>query len=121
MDANEYSTLALRTAAQRSTKDLMVEAAMGIGGEGGEVVDIVKKVFFYGKELDRQHLIEELSDLAWYTNLMIHTLGTTWGEVFETNIRKLEARYPDLRFNEDHAINRDVEAEKAAMALPGVI
>ena len=115
MDANEYSTLALRTAAQRSTKDLMVEAAMGIGGEGGEVVDIVKKVFFYGKELDRQHLIEELSDLAWYMNLMVESLGTTWGEVFETNIRKLETRYPDLRFNADHAINRDVAAEKVAM------
>jgi hypothetical protein len=39
----------------------------------------------------------------------------TWEEVFDLNIKKLEARYPNLRFNADHAINRDVDAEQRAM------
>jgi hypothetical protein len=46
---------------------------------------------------------------------MLHLLGSTWEEVFEMNIKKLEKRYPNLRFEAEHAINRDVGAEQDAM------
>ena len=88
---------------------------MGIGGEGGEIVDIIKKIAFYNKDIDKDHIKEELGDLLWYVNLMLHSIGATWEEVFDLNIAKLEARYPDFRFNADHAINRDVNAEQKAM------
>ena len=79
-------------------------------------MDMVKKIEFYGKPVDRTKLLEETSDIFWYCNLLIHTLGSTWEEVFEMNIAKLETRYPDLRFCADRAINRDVEAEQQAIA-----
>ena len=115
MNTEQYTILALRTAAARSQSMKLIEAAMGIGGEGGEIVDIIKKHVFYGKELDRQHIKEELSDICWYINLLLSVVGSSWYEVFDTNIAKLEARYPDLRFNADHAINRDSNKEQAAM------
>lgn len=114
MKIEEYSKLAIRTANLENSP--LVHAAMGIGGEAGEVVDVVKKMAFYGKTGSEQHLLEELGDLAWYMNLMIVALGSNWNKVLDMNIAKLEARYKDGKFNAEQAINRDKEGEAAAMA-----
>jgi len=108
MNTEQYTVLALRTApiTTHNLKSDIVHAAMGIGGEAGEVVDIIKKHVYYGKMLDRTKVLEEMGDILWYTNLMIHLLDSSWGEVFEMNIKKLEKRYPNLRFEAEHAINR---------------
>lgn len=117
MEANQYSELALRTAKDFGDVNMdLMHAAAGMAGEAGEVVDVVKKVVFYGKKVDRQHLIEEMGDQLWYINLMIKKLGSTWAEVFEANIAKLEARYPGLRFDADKAINRNTDAEAEAIS-----
>lgn len=202
MHINEYSNLALRTAPESTVHDALVHGALGMVGEVGEVVDIIKKTFAYGKELNKGKLLEELYDGAWYINLNLRTcttdqldmeklmqpaeavladtpfgtasiedlvmistsmadkastvlsniitmvandmeieeatelvhkafttscellqtifvmtkmLGFTKEEGFERNIKKLETRYPNLRFDADHAINRNVEAEQAAV------
>ena len=119
MNSEQYSKLALRTANDLGGRlDNIMHAAMGIAGEAGEVIDIVKKVYAYGKPLLTNDLVEEAGDLVWYLNLLFKCLDTTWEEVFDLNIKKLEARYPALRFDADKAINRDVEAEKVAMEFP---
>lgn len=112
MQAHEYSDLAYRMAGGHSP---IIHACFGMAGETGEVVDIVKKSVFYGKELDRTKVLEEIGDNLWYVNLLIRELGSTWEEVFEMNIKKLSARYPDLKFDADRAINRDTAAEQEAM------
>lgn len=93
----------------------LLHGALGVAGEGGEVVDIIKKSWAYGKPLDRAHLIEEIGDSMWYFNLIIRTLGVTWGEVLAANVAKLSARYPDKRFSSSQAINRDKAAEQSAL------
>ena len=117
MNAEQYMVLALRTApiTPNNLKHDLAHAAMGIGGEGGEVVDIIKKHIYYGKPLDNDKVLEEIGDIFWYANLIIHLLGSSFGEVFDMNVKKLEKRYPNLRFEAEHAINRDVEAEQDAM------
>jgi NTP pyrophosphatase (non-canonical NTP hydrolase) len=116
MTPKEYSELALRTANDLGGRlDNIMHAAMGIAGEAGEVIDLVKKTYAYEKPLDDKKLIEEVSDILWYINLLLAVVDRTWEDVFDLNIKKLEARYPDLRFNADHAINRDVDAEQRAM------
>ena len=118
MNTQEYSKLALRTANDLGGRlDNIMHAAMGIAGEAGEVIDLVKKTYAYEKTLDDKKLIEEVSDILWYINLLLAVMDRTWEEVFDLNIAKLEARYPDLRFNADHAINRDVNAEQKAMLV----
>lgn len=117
MDAQQYSELALRTAKQFDGENMdLMHAAAGMAGEAGEVVDAVKKIIFYGKPVDRKHLIEEMGDQLWYINLMISKLDSSWSEVFEVNIAKLEARYPGLRFDADKAINRNTDAEAKAIS-----
>lgn len=116
MDIQEYGNYQVRLISDLGGYvDNLMHMAAGISGEAGEVLDIVKKAFAYGKPIDRAHLIEELGDAIFYVNGMLALLDTSWDEVLTTNIRKLEARYPSGTFNADHAINRDTVAEKAAM------
>jgi NTP pyrophosphatase (non-canonical NTP hydrolase) len=205
MNIHEYHRLALRTvSAMKSPIDDLVHGSLGMAGEAGEIVDVVKKLFAYDKPLDKDGLLLEIGDCFWYCNLnfsrlfspeslesgdalndlLVHltervegfdgkvdtpdfilisarlhgvssqalntachiavgkspeqcgqlltelldytvstveallvltkALGSTLDQVFDMNIRKLEKRYPDLRFNADHAINRDTDAEEAA-------
>ena len=116
MDIETYSKLALRTAPEGYThRDNVIHAALGIGGEAGEVLDHVKKAAFNNKPFDAAHVIAEVGDLMWYLNLLVSSLGTTWDHVLSVNIAKLEARYPDLKFDAERCLNRDLAAEKAAM------
>ena len=116
MDIEAYSRLALRTANNLGTFDKNLgHAVLGIGDEAGEIIGAFKKYFAYGKPLDIINLKEELGDLCWFINLAMDTLGLTWDEVMEANIRKLEVRYPNLRFEADRAINRDKASENAAL------
>lgn len=113
MDIETYSSLALRTAS--SADDTLVHAALGIAGEAGEIADYIKKVIFNGKQLDSDHLVEEIGDQMWYLNLLVTSLGHSWSHVLEVNVAKLEARYPKGKFDAYRSLNRDLAAEKAAM------
>lgn len=89
----------------------LLHAAMGMCTETGEFMDMLKKHILYGRTIDNVNLEEELGDLQWYVALAIDELQTSFGFIFETNIKKLRARYPD-RFSEFNANNRDLEAER---------
>ena len=116
MTLDDYNVLAVRTLNDLGNfKNNLVHMALGITGEAGEVADVIKKHYAYGKTLDVQHLVEEVGDIMFYLNGLLAEVDVEWSEVLELNIKKLEARYPDLRFNADHAINRDVNAEQKAM------
>ena len=116
MNIQEYGEYQLRLINDLGEPSLnLAHMAMGIAGEGGEIVDIVKKNFAYGKPLDTEHIVEEIGDLLFYVNGLLFMIDTSWDEVMRVNVAKLEARYPDAKFNADHAINRDVDAEQAAM------
>lgn len=116
MDIETYRELAIRTAPKDSTVIwTLLHASVGIGGEGGEILDHVKKVAFNGRELNSNHLVAEIGDVMWYINMMLVTLGVDWSTVLEKNIAKLETRYPDMRYDPNRSLNRDVIAEKAAM------
>ena len=116
MDIETYSKLALRTAPGGYIwVEEITHASLGIGGEAGEILDHIKKAVFNNKPLDAAHVIAEVGDLVWYLNLLVSSLGTTWDHVLSVNIAKLEARYPDLKFDVERCLNRDLAAEKAAM------
>ena len=73
LTANDYQRAAMRTASGMQyslfddpNKGLLLNGVMGLNGEAGECIDIVKKSLFQGHEIDREHLIEELGDTAWY-------------------------------------------------------
>lgn len=105
MTGHEYQVLCLRTAGAIQPEDLVVNGVMGLNGEAGECIDIVKKHMFQKHALDAQHLKEELGDVSWYLAITAAGLGVDLDKIFEDNIAKLKARYPE-GFDADRSINR---------------
>jgi len=87
----------------------LLTAGVGINAEGGEFLEIVKKMVFQGKPWDdhnREHLIIELGDLLWYVAQATQALGVSFEEVIERNVSKLEKRYPGGQFDIYYSENR---------------
>lgn len=120
----EYQEEALRTANKMSTIFLMqhvisdceenpdsdkvawmLEGALGLSGEVGEVVDILKKSIFQGHPLDVRKVALELGDVMWYLALLAHSIGYNLDEVTKMNIEKLKNRYPN-GFSTTDSLNR---------------
>jgi NTP pyrophosphatase (non-canonical NTP hydrolase) len=116
MNTSEYMSRAMRLASDLGHEHNMTHAVLGITSEAGEIADQYKKFIAYGKALDRQNMLEEMGDCLWFLTLLAKTMGFTIDQVMDFNIAKLEARYPDLKFNADHALNRDKAGEMAAGA-----
>ena len=106
MEINEYQKLAMRTVNPKLDKNsVLINGVMGLCGESGEAIDIVKKWFAQGHDLDREHLIKELGDIAWYLAETATALDVSLEEVFRGNIEKLQKRYPE-GFDAEKSINR---------------
>ena len=87
----------------------LLTSGVGINAEGGEFLEIIKKMVFQGKpwnEDNREHLIIELGDIMWYVAQATQALGVTMDQVLETNVKKLEKRYPDGAFDIYFSENR---------------
>ena len=107
MTINEYQQLAMTTLnKEMSKKDMLINGVMGLCGESGEAIDIVKKHLAQGHELDREKLIKELGDIAWYLAEMATVLDIELEEVLERNVEKLKKRYPE-GFDKSKSINRE--------------
>ena len=108
MTINEYQTAALRTAQtdKLTANELLLNSALGLCGESGEVADIVKKHRFQGHDIDFEHIAKELGDVAWYLAVGAYAIGFDLESIFRMNIEKLEARYPN-GFSADRSLHRD--------------
>lgn len=89
----------------------LLHAMIGLCTESGEFQDMVKKHIFYGKEIDKVNLVEELGDLMWYIAVAADELGVSFEEIMEKNVAKLAARYKG-GFSEEKAGNRDLKTER---------
>lgn len=112
MTPNEYQKEALRT--ERNTlwheidenKIRLMNGLMGLNGEAGEAIDILKKYLYQGHYFDREHLAKELGDVAWYLAVSADALGYSLEEILKMNVEKLRARYP-YGFEAERSVNRE--------------
>ena len=96
MEINDYQHLAMTTLNPAlDKKDVLINSVMGLCGESGEAIDIVKKWLAQGHELDRAHLAKELGDVAWYLAEAATALDIPLEEILRANLDKLKARYPE--------------------------
>ena len=109
MTINEYQSHALRTESRIAADPVpyirVLEGLMGLNGEAGEAIDIMKKVLFQDHEFDREHLAKELGDIAWYLAISADAIGYDLETILQMNVDKLKARYPD-GFNSEQSQNR---------------
>lgn len=96
MKINEYQELAMTTLnPELSRRDVLINSVMGLCGESGEAIDIVKKWMAQGHDLDRKRLVKELGDIAWYLAEAATALEVPLEDVLQANIDKLKKRYPE--------------------------
>lgn len=107
MTGTEYQQKAMRTASEKSKMDLLENGVMGLCGEAGECIDVVKKYLYQGHKLDKLKLKDELGDVLWYVAITCQALGITLDDVMEHNVKKFLLRYPD-GFEAERSIHREV-------------
>lgn len=107
IDAYQREAMSLLNPAL-TEKDVLMNALMGLCGESGEAIDLLKKHLYQGHDLDREKLIKELGDVAWYLAEAATGLGVDLSEVLQRNLDKLHARYPD-GFSTERSMHRENE------------
>ena len=107
MTINEYQKLAMTTLnPELSQKDVLINGVMGLCGESGEAIDIVKKWLAQGHDLDKEKLAKELGDICWYLAETATALDLSLEDIMAANIDKLRKRYPE-GFDSKRSIHRD--------------
>ncbi|MFD0771636.1 nucleoside triphosphate pyrophosphohydrolase family protein [Bacillus sp. CGMCC 1.60114] len=106
-ELDQYQEAVLRTwNTNNNFGGRVLNAALGLTGEAGEVADIVKKAIYHGHGFQPAHcsgeedgnthkLALELGDIMYYVAIMAHEMGYTLQDIAEMNIAKLAKRYPD--------------------------
>ncbi len=108
LTVNEYQKLAMKTLnPELEERDVLINSMMGLCGESGEAIDIVKKWLAQGHELDRQALAKELGDIAWYLAEAATALDISLEDILRGNLEKLQRRYPE-GFQSERSVNRQV-------------
>ena len=109
MTLNAYQALALTTLNPALTRqETLLNGGMGLCGEAGEAIDLMKKHLHQGHLLDREALLRELGDVAWYLAEAAFALDATLEEVCQGNIDKLRRRYPE-GFSREKSLHREAE------------
>lgn len=107
MTINEYQQLAQRTSNNALTQEEhLINGALGLCGEAGEVADLIKKTTMQGHALDRARICEELGDVCWYLAETATALGESLESIMTANIAKLRRRYPE-GFDAERSRNRE--------------
>ena len=108
----DYAVMATRFAeleAGGTNTSQLLTAALGLTAESGEFTEVVKKIIFQGKPYNEDnvfHMKRELGDICWYLAQACMALDTTFDEVIEMNVDKLQARYPGGSFDVHKSENR---------------
>lgn len=105
VDMDRYKDYVISKCSMASLDDLELTAALGMGGEVGEILDTIKKVRFHDHLTYQGQLVEEMGDLFFYFTLMLEATGYTLDQVVEANEKKLDERYPE-GFDPMRSMNR---------------
>lgn len=100
-----YAAEVQRTAGDKNS---LVMGALGLAGEAGEVVELVKKASYHDHDVQPFQYVHELGDVLWYVQYMCNQLGYTLKTLAQANTRKLRARYPE-GFDPEKSRNRSEE------------
>jgi len=93
---DDYQNAALRTLnPSLDARDRLLDASAGLSEEAAEVLGLVRKKTFQGRDVDRDRLVEELGDVLWCLSVTADALGIRMSEVAQRNQEKLAKRHPD--------------------------
>ena len=103
MTLNEYQKAAQRTSPD--DHDKLLNGVMGLCGEAGELINLMKKHMYQGHEKDWPRVVDEVGDCLWYIAEIASGLSVTLELIAMHNVEKLKRRYPD-GFEVSRSVNR---------------
>lgn len=106
MNFRDYQMLSKRTMPKEKEELVKANYALGLAGESGEVVDLIKKYVFHGHVEDRFDVEKELGDVLHYLSGLATLYGLSLEEIATKNIIKLAKRYPN-GFSQEASQNRE--------------
>jgi len=95
LSANEYQKDCLRTARALDSEYLIMSSTLGIGGEAGEVIDLIKKWRYHDHEFNCRDLALELGDILYYLATMAKGINYDLETIMAMNVDKRKGRYPN--------------------------
>lgn len=100
MTLNEYQKVVYKSYMGRELpeKEQLINNCLGLVGETGEIVDQVKKELYLGRVISESEIVEELGDALWHLAVMARVRGISLERVAESNIEKLQRRYPNAEW-----------------------
>ena len=120
MEINKYQEKAARTCVTIDGGIMDdIHMILGIQTESAEIADAYKKYIAYKNPLDLVNVKEEIGDTLWYIANMCNMHGWDLRDILDTNIAKLEARYPE-KFTEESALNRNLKKEREILEGPSI-
>lgn len=109
---NEFQDAAQVTMRESKSKEMaLCNWAMGLAGESGELVDMLKKVIFHDHPLDKEKVVKEIGDVLWYIAILAKELDVTLEEIGQRNIEKLYRRYSEGKFTPAQSMGKNEAAE----------
>lgn len=101
-----YPLLVEKTCRSDMAADEQIKnALLGLSGEVREVVDLFKKYFYQGHDIDINSLVEELGDVLYYLTWIMNVIDVNMAETAFENMDKLTERYPN-GFDAERSVNR---------------
>ena len=88
-----------------SKDEAIKNCLLGLSGEVGEVLDLYKKHYYHGHDLDIDHVMMEMGDILYYITWLCIECGFDLSEIMYANMNKLTKRYPD-GFSSEKSLNR---------------
>jgi len=120
VDVSAYMRFAEQGFNENKTDDFRLDilhCAVGMAGEAGEVLEIIKKHVYHSKPMDKADMLSELGDFEWYKFNFIRLLGLQFSDTLKANVVKLNERYPNgrdknyLKNDKNHALENTKIAE----------
>lgn len=108
MNTFEYETFVHSKLKSMPYREHIAHITMGLAGEAGEVTDMVKKEFAYGKKWDEEKMTLELGDVLFYLTALAIANGDTLERIIDSNVRKLNTRYSQGYTDTEAVMRRDV-------------
>ena len=109
MTFDEYQAFAGKAILNKSNQEPLLNFALGLAGESGEVIDLIKKKVFQGRDISLADFQEELGDVLWYIANIASEVGINLSDIVENNRRKLEERYHITSSNDGHTIAASID------------
>lgn len=113
IDFNAYQEMTTKTFKTHrpltAEEAALIDWTLGLGGEVGEVTEIIKHHIFHEESLDKMKLAKEIGDVLWYLSALSKVCEIDLESIAKLNVSKLAHRHGQKYGHDTSAVRHDRE------------